>query len=286
MSQKPSVDSQYHKLNSELIIETIDILTKRIHERFPKSGLSKVSEQLEEISRKTKQRADSFSKPIFWLRLPILLLISLFLFIPIYAIAYVQQKSIDLDDITPVFAKISFPEFIQVFEAGANDIIIIGAAIYFMTTFEGRIKRDRALKALHEIRSICHIIDMHQLTKDPERLMHAISKDTSSSPKRILTRFELGRYLDYCSELLSLTGKVAALYIQNYSDPIAIDAVNDIEQLSTGLSQKIWQKIMLLHTLPLTGEQPSASLTQSNPVPPTGKNPTASPATEIPTKNT
>ena len=31
----------------------------------------------------------------------------------------------------------------------------------------------RALKAIHELRSIAHIIDMHQLTKDPERITGA-----------------------------------------------------------------------------------------------------------------
>lgn len=58
--------------------------------------------------------------------------------------------------------------------------------------------------------------------------------------------FELGRYLDYCSEMLSLISKLAFLYVQNFTDPIAQEAVNDLEDLTNGLSQKIWQKIMLL----------------------------------------
>ena len=44
---------------------------------------------------------------------------------------------------------------------------------------------------------------------------------------------ELVRYLDYCSELLSLTGKLAALYIQRFDDEITLSAVNDIENLTT-----------------------------------------------------
>ncbi|MFM7924284.1 MAG: hypothetical protein ACKPJJ_29030, partial [Planctomycetaceae bacterium] len=54
------------------------------------------------------------------------------------------------------------------------------------------------------------------------------------------------RYLDYCSELLSLVGKLAALYAQSTSDPVVLQSVNDIEQLTNGLSRKIWQKIMML----------------------------------------
>jgi hypothetical protein len=42
---------------------------------------------------------------------------------------------------------------------------------------------------------------------------------------------------------------VAALYVQDSQDPVLLDAVNDVETLTTGLSRKIWQKIMILDTL-------------------------------------
>ena len=61
-----------------------------------------------------------------------------------------------------------------------------------------------------------------------------------------MSRSELERYLDYCSEMLSLTGKLAALYAQAVNDSVVASAVNDIENLATNLSRKIWQKIMLL----------------------------------------
>ncbi len=48
------------------------------------------------------------------------------------------------------------------------------------------------------------------------------------------------------SELLSLTGKIAALYVQRFDDPVVITAVNEVETLCTGLSRKIWQKIMII----------------------------------------
>ena len=55
------------------------------------------------------------------------------------------------------------------------------------------------------------------------------------------------RYLDYCSELFSLTSKVAALYGQSLRDPVVLDAVSDIETLGASLSNKVWQKIVVLH---------------------------------------
>ena len=66
------------------------------------------------------------------------------------------------------------------------------------------------------------------------------------SPKREMTAFELNRYLDYCSELLSLLGKIAALYGKQLDDPVALAAVDNIEALTTGLSRKVWQKVMLI----------------------------------------
>ncbi len=115
----------------------------------------------------------------------------------------------------------------------------------FLTGLERRWKRRRSLAALHALRSMAHIIDMHQLTKDPERLMSP-QPDTASSPARTMGPAELGRYLDYCSELLSLTSKIAALFVQQFNDPVVLSTVNEIETLVTGLSAKIWQKITLI----------------------------------------
>jgi hypothetical protein len=49
--------------------------------------------------------------------------------------------------------------------------------------------------------------------------------------------------------MLSLTSKLAAVYAQNLPDPVVIDAVNEIESLTTNLSQKIWQKIRMVDEL-------------------------------------
>ena len=102
---------------------------------------------------------------------------------------------------------------------------------------------------LAELRSLAHIIDMHQLTKDPERLIIAQqSMDTQASPTLGMSQFELHRYLDYCSEMLALTGKIAALYVRRFDDPVALTSANEVESLTTGLCQKIWQKILILHS--------------------------------------
>jgi hypothetical protein len=115
----------------------------------------------------------------------------------------------------------------------------------FSSPFETRLKRGRALSAINELRALAHIIDMHQLTKDPETTLRR-NPTTDVSPARNLSPFELSRYLDYCSELLALVSKVGALYVQSFPDSQALSAVDEIESLTTGLSRKIWQKIMIL----------------------------------------
>ncbi|MCB0004633.1 MAG: hypothetical protein KDH86_18980, partial [Anaerolineae bacterium] len=124
-------------------------------------------------------------------------------------------------------------------------LVLAGIGLITLVRMEDRIKQKRVSKGLHTLRSIIHVVDMHQLTKDPAVLTKGF-KPTASSPKRTLKRDELERYLDYCSEMLSLTGKLAALYAQAVNDSVVASAVNDIENLATNLSRKIWQKIMLL----------------------------------------
>ena len=46
--------------------------------------------------------------------------------------------------------------------------------------------------------------------------------------------------------MFSITGKLAALYAQAVNDEVVAEAVNDIENLGTNLSRKVWQKIMLI----------------------------------------
>jgi hypothetical protein len=134
---------------------------------------------------------------------------------------------------------------VQGIEASLNTIILAGLGLLALTRSEARIKRMRVLRELHGLRSVIHVIDMHQLTKDPGVLSPDYSP-TAQSPARMTDRGDLERYLDYCSEMLSITGKLAALFAQSVNDEVVIEAVNDVESLGSNLSRKIWQKIMML----------------------------------------
>jgi hypothetical protein len=146
-------------------------------------------------------------------------------------------------------------ELIQEVEAALGLVVYLGAALLFLLTFDSRWRRRRALRAIHELRSLAHIVDMHQLTKDPDRVTGRGVADTESSPQRRMTPYELTRYLDYCSEALALLSKAAALHIEQFDDAETLAAVGEIEDLTDGLSRKIWQKITILDRV-MSDERP------------------------------
>ena len=221
----------YRVLDPEKTISTLHQLNNRIEERFPNASLGGVCREVLSIARETHARVHWAGGSLLWIRLAILFVIGIGLGSLIWGIRYV---------------KIEGNPGLEELDAGANAAVLLGASIFFLLSLENRIKRHRILVALHELRSISHVIDMHQLTKDPSQIVIPLARRTPSSPQRSLTPFQLVRYLDYCSELLSLVGKLAALYAQSTSDGVVLQAVNDIEQLTNGLARKIWQKIMML----------------------------------------
>jgi len=229
----------YRSLDSEKILGTIETLSRRIAERFPGSGLSRVCAELLAIAGESQSRTAWIAKPQRSLRFITGALVTIIIVGLFFVLANTSWPRNGIDLVV----------LVQVSEAGLNAFLLLSGAVLFLVTAETRIKRRRALKAIHELRALAHVIDMHQLTKDPERLL-ARSAATPSSPKQNLSQFELGRYLDYCSEMLSLIGKLAALYVQKFDDPVALAAVNEVEDLTTGLSRKIWQKIMILQNEP------------------------------------
>lgn len=243
-------------LDPTRIVETLRLLANRINERFDGSGLSRLCADLLAVGEQAQQRANWIASPLLWLRaLTGVIVLAIVL-------GSVGGVIVGLRELPPAQDRLTLSEFVQMLEAGTNDVVFVGVAIFFLVTLETRIKRRRALAAIHELRSIAHIIDMHQLTKDPERTTrHATFTTTESSPRAQMSQFELRRYLDYCAEMLSLTGKVAALYVQRFDDGVALAAVNEVEALATGLSQKIWQKIMILHSFPQGDETPPADFT-------------------------
>jgi len=226
------------KLEFEKIIVTLERLEKRISDRFPGSGLDGVVNDFLFIAKKSKKNIEWISKPHYLMRILSYFVILMAIGGVIYSFTQINYNS----DI------LILSNLITTSEAFFNEVVLIGAAIFFLITIETRVKRSKTSKFLNELRVIAHVIDMHQLTKDPG--MHDdYGRNTENSPSRELSLFELQRYLDYCSEALSLVGKIAALYAQSLPNEVVVRTVNEIENLSSGLSRKIWQKLIIINEL-------------------------------------
>jgi len=237
----------YRRLDPDKIVGTLEQLERRIRERFPGAGLGSVCAELTAAARESRDRVLRLARPNLLLRLASGLVIAAGLAALIYVARLIKVQSAN----TELFGML------QGIEATVNLLIVVGAAVLFLITLEAKAKRAQALGNLYELRAIVHVIDMHQLTKDPSVVLRP-EDTTASSPKRIANPEALVRYLDYCSEMLSLTSKVGALYAQSSTDAQVIDAVNELERLTTNLSQKIWQKINIVERGHIDARPPEA----------------------------
>jgi hypothetical protein len=221
----------FRSLKEDKILETVERLQQRIADRFPESGLSAVAAELVQLTRESVARAASIRRPNLLLRGGLVLL-------GLIAVAGVAEYFLANPDLN---------KLLQFLKDSAGVAAYLAAAALFLVTLEVRLKRRKALRAVHELRAMAHLIDMHQLAKDPERagspegpLMHS---------GRPMTADEVAHYLQYCTELLSIVSKIGQLYVQDFPDATAQAAVDQFENLATGLTSKIWQKIMILDRL-------------------------------------
>jgi hypothetical protein len=161
----------YRTLDKDKIEKTALQLETRIAERFPGSNLRKVAQEIIGLSRDVGIQSEALGKPVLWLRILILAAIA-----AAAAVFGFVGTIVSFDRIsTGAF------DFVQGLESFLNTAVFAGVGVYTLVTLEERFKRKRALDGLHALRSMIHIIDMHQLTKDPASLRKGF-KPTKSSP--------------------------------------------------------------------------------------------------------
>jgi hypothetical protein len=240
MTDRKNGHGPVHRLDAASVTATLERLSERVTQRFPESGLSRVCGDLVETSRATMRRVRDLNRPYIGLQFLVLLTLTAVICAQIYVVSLVDWRRIGIhQDIVGIA---------QGLDAMVNLLLLAGGAIWFLVTAEQRVKRRRTMRALYELRSFAHVIDMHQLTKDPTIVLGG-GQPTSASPERRMSLFELSRYLDYCTEMLALIAKLAALYAGATQDENVISAVNEMENLTSDLGRKIWQKIMILSQL-------------------------------------
>jgi hypothetical protein len=229
------IERKYQTLDEAAIIDTISLLRDRVIERFPERGLAQTAGFLVDLAKATSVDVARLRRPNWF----VLVLVFAVIASGLAAVLWFRDL---MPEVT--LTTMTLGDFTQALEAAFNLVILVGLAVVFLLGLEARVNRRAALEGLYRLRAIAHVIDMHQLTKDPASILGG--ERTGSSPARDLSRDQLLRYLDYCTEMLSMIGKLAALYVQDLPDSVVINSANDIEVLTTNLSRKIWQKILIV----------------------------------------
>ena len=235
----------YERLDPDKIERTVLRLRERISRRFPDRRLVAVADEVVNLVRSVRDepaRLRARHRPV---RVAARVVSAFVVALTVLALVWTVVDGVRVAGSLRAF------EWLPVVESLVNDLVFAAIAVWFLWALPRRLERDAILHTLHRMRSIAHIIDMHQLTKDPETVRTGW-ESTPASVRRDLSPDQLGQYLDYCSELLSLVSKAAASFAEFTTDPQVLSAISDIETLTTGMSRKIWQKISLLHQDPAT----------------------------------
>ncbi len=220
---------------------TVDRLQERIEARFPGRGIAALATRLGALVDEVEGTAPGINRQLRRARVVSRVLAAVVLVATVVAMGLALRDALD-DGVR------SSVDWLPLIETTINDLVYAAIALFFLYSIPERLQRGRSLVLLHRLRSLAHVVDMHQLTKDPERFRD----DFVPTPRTAdpgLSPPEMERYLEYCSEMLSLVGKAAALVAEESRDAVVLDAVTGIETLTTSMSRKIWQKITLLSRL-------------------------------------
>jgi hypothetical protein len=115
-----------------------------------------------------------------------------------------------IHDALPESGDVRGFQWLSVLESGIADLVYAAIAVYFLMSLQER--------------------------------FHG----TDATITFTLDAAELANYLDYCTEILSLVAKTAALCAEESTDSVVLDTVSEVETLAVGLAREIWQKISLL----------------------------------------
>ena len=226
------------RLESVYIANAAAKLEARIRARLPGRRLADVAHRLSEMVPDIHDGFDSsyqrFRRTRWWSRAISVVIVVATLVALVFAVRDVfRTGDLHTKDLVPLV------------ESTINDIVFAAIAVFFLWALPERRERRTLIGLLHQLRSLAHVVDMHQLDKDPEQA-RADYAPTDKSPPNRMNAEELHHYFDYCSELVSLIAKTAALCAERTSDPVVLGTVSNVETLSAQMSQKIWQKISLL----------------------------------------
>jgi hypothetical protein len=241
MAARTAPVSPYDRLDPDKVVVSVGRTRDRIAAALPGRHLADVADEVcraaERVARESVRRTPWRTALVVGSRVAIVVLVGL---IGLALASAVRAGLGPVDDVGAL-------DWLSIVESGVNDVVFAAIAIWFLRSVPDRVERRRLLGLLHRLRSLAHVVDMHQMTKDADKSLPAGSEETETSG---LGPADLGRYYDYCSELLSLISKVAALCGEGSTDAVVLSTVGEVETLTSSMSRKIWQKISLLRLAP------------------------------------
>lgn len=248
------------RLQGRSLFDAAIELSQRISAEFPDRGLTKEAQELAKDAESFVHEAESLSRKggtYYTIRLVAIIGFGLWVgttslvLARIWVLVERRPESMDLF------------QSLQGIDSGIHIAVSAALAIFFVATLERRRKRRIAFNGLNSLLNFAHVIDSHQIDKDPTAFASGLPRIGIPS-KPPLQPAELLRYLDYCSEMLSLVRRFAALYGQESGDTVITESVASIADLTSSLSNKIWQKITILNNYmihkKLGGYRPTESL--------------------------
>ena len=226
--------SRFRKIDVTQIVSTAERLLRRSRERFPEAGLNELLSELLETSEASHGAVAKASRPAWWLRVILVACLVGFTSFLLWVSRLVRSS----DDIMNVTV------LVQTIWACVELLAVFGGSVVVMFSAEGKLRRRPLIKILSELRSLAHIIDLHQMPLLPPDLRSSLPP-TASSPVSgsSMEAALLARYLGYSVEALGLVGLLSAYCAQDVSDQKVLDLAEQTENLALGLSQKITNKI-------------------------------------------
>jgi hypothetical protein len=226
------------QLSPEHVGATVAHLERRIQARFGERGLTKAARDLGHLIVLVQSEADQARDRIRRTTLIARAVSITIVAATVFALAFSLRSAV-------LHGLARTTDWVPLVESVINDLVFAAIAVVFLWAFPERLERRTLFRLLHTLRSLAHVIDMHQLSKDPEQLSPTYTP-TEQSIVHGLDADQLYHYLTYCSEMLSLTAKTSALCGEYSTDSVVLETISYLETLTTELSEKIWQKISLL----------------------------------------
>jgi hypothetical protein len=225
------------KLEPVPVIETARRLCDRIGARFPERGIHRVAQELAALTEQVADTSAGSRRRSRLVRTGSHTMIGIVVLVAVIAFGFAVEAAL-------TEAPDNGLDWLPLIESAVNDLVFVAIAVVVLHSLPERVQRSDLLAKLHRLRSLAHIIDMHQLTKEPESLRDAFAGGTDGDVD--LTPEQVEYYLEYCTELLSIVSKAAALCAEESQDDIVLNTVSTIETLTMGMSRKVWQKITVL----------------------------------------